>query len=89
MCSSDLARVGAVLASETSMEMLTAGVQAEQYKKIGIGDSTFWEGAKEAMGPAFVASVIFAGIGTGATRLHRSSIRRNIENGEINPTKRM
>jgi len=84
-----LARSGAVLASETSMEMLTAGVQAEQYKKIGLGDATFWEGAKQAMGPAFVASVIFAGIGTGATRLHQVSIRRKIENGAIDPKKRM
>lgn len=82
-------RSGAVIGSETSMEMITAGIQAEQYKKIGLGDMEFWGGVKEAFGPAFVASVLFAGVGTGAASLHRRSLRRSIESGAVDQERRL
>jgi len=84
-----MVRGAAVMASETSMEMMTAGFQAEQYKKIGLGDADFWEAAKDAMGPAFVASIIFGGVFAGSASLHRRKIQRNIENGAVKPETRM
>lgn len=82
-------RGAAVSLSETSMEMMTAGFQAEQYKKLGLGHMEFWEAATEAMGPAFVASVIFGGVFAGSAALHRRKIQRNIENGAVDPKVRM
>lgn len=66
-----LKRGAAITAAETSTEWLTGGFQAEEMKRVGIGNTSFWEGANQAFGPAFVASAMFGAMGAaGASKVN-------------------
>jgi len=93
----DLTRVGfgqfakralGVAGIETGSEMLTAGAQAEEEKAIGLGTSDFWDAAKDAFGPAFVASTLFAGLGHVNTKVAQRQLIRALEDPTVDPKQR-
>jgi N12 class adenine-specific DNA methylase/GGDEF domain-containing protein len=84
-----LQRMAGVAAIETGSELVTAGAQAEEDRRIGLGNARFWEAAGDAFGPAFVASIIFGGIGGTVNHLQRKSLRNSLENPETNVLKRI
>lgn len=83
-----LARGAAIVAGETSTELVTAGLQAQEDTKLGLGNDTFWDAARDAFGPAIVASVLFGGIATGAAHLNRRSIMNDLSSRDTPADKR-
>ncbi|MDO9566619.1 MAG: hypothetical protein Q7J15_07765 [Candidatus Desulfaltia sp.] len=78
-------RATAIVAGEVSTEMATAGFQTEEMYKLGLTDARFMDGMKQAFGPAFVASLIFAGFFEGGARLNRRKVKSALENAKVNP----
>lgn len=81
-------RAAGVAGIETGSEMLTAGAQAEEEKVIGLGTSDFWSAAKDAFGPAFVASTLFAGLGHANVRAAQRDLVRSLEDPSVDPKRR-
>ena len=82
------ARIGRMAANvgfEVGGEMLTGGIQAEQYNAINETDQSFIDGAKEAFGPSFVASMIFLGVGEAGVTLNRKNINKKLEDANVDP----
>ena len=75
-----LARLGGVIGAEVPTEMATAALQAEEERKIGLGETKMWDAAKQAFGPSLVASVIFGGTFGTINKLQRTNVRRKLEN---------
>ena len=84
-----LKQMGKVSVVETGSEMITAGFQSDIEAGIGLGDRTFWDGAKQAFGPSFVASVIFGGLGVGGAKLRRKSIEKALVNPDADIKQRL
>lgn len=80
---------GKVMATEVPMEMATGGLQAEEERKIGLGDQRFWDAAKDAFGPTMVASMIFGGVGSVATNLQNRNTLKALQDPNIKPSERM
>jgi len=68
-------RTAMIAAIETPSEMLTGGMQAEAAHDINLGDMRFWDAAKQAFGPAFVASLIFGGIGAAGVYKYKKGVK--------------
>lgn len=82
-------RATAIVAGEVSTEMATAGFQTEEMYKLGLTDARFMDGMKQAFGPAFVASLIFAGFFEGGVRLNRRKVKNALENTDVSPEARI
>jgi hypothetical protein len=82
-------RATAIMAGEVSTEMATAGFQTEEMYKLGLTDARFMDGMKQAFGPAFVASLIFAGFFEGGVRLNRRKVKNALENADVTPEARI
>ena len=82
-------RGSAIVAGETGGELLTAGLQTEAAHRIKLTDRRFLDGVKEAFGPAFVASLIFAGLGEGGIRITNSKMRRALNDPKVDPEIRL
>lgn len=74
---------------EVGSEMLTAGMQTEEYYKLGLTKQRFYDAAIEAFGPALVASLIFGGVAEGGLQLNRRRLEKVLKDPEANPEERM
>jgi N12 class adenine-specific DNA methylase len=75
-------RTGAIALGEVSTEMATAGLQAEEMKRLGIGDDSFTDAAIHAFGPSLVASMIFGGVGEYTRSRVQKKAKDNLKNPE-------
>lgn len=82
-------RGAGVAAIETGSEMLTAGLQTEEYRKLGLTKQRFYDAAKEAFGPAFVASLIFGGVAEGGLQLNRKRLEKVLKDPNSKPEERL
>jgi len=81
-------RVLGIAAGETLGELATAGLQTEAANKINLTDRRFLDGVKEAFGPAFVASLIFGGLGEGGIRITQARMKNALNNPKVTPEER-
>jgi len=78
------AKQAAQLASvEIPTEILQEGIGAELERKIGIGDTRFWDAAKQVIGPTAVSSILFTGFFGSINMVNRKRIKKALTDPAI------
>jgi hypothetical protein len=73
---------------EVGTEFAQEAIETKFRRDVGLTDMDSMGAGMRALGPAFVANLLFFGAGRTANAAQRYSIRRNLEDAQANPNKR-
>ncbi|MCP3966123.1 MAG: hypothetical protein GY718_07185, partial [Lentisphaerae bacterium] len=76
-------------ASEVGTEFAQSALETKFRRDIGLTDLDSISAGFQAMGPAFVTSLLFFGAGKTTNAAQRYSIRKNLEDAKANPNQRL